>query len=114
MFKVGDIINNLSESVIKSSFWGSPIKVSLLIIFVIIVIVVFCTYGNIEIRDGVSTATMSIKLLILSFFSVMGIVMLSFHNIEVSAEDKYSSNKDVKTAELVTTSVGGMVKPREY
>jgi amino acid transporter len=112
MFKVGDIINGASESIINSRFWGNPLIISGILMTIVVFVIILFAYGSVEIKEDVNTFTLASKILITMFLSIAGVVMVSFHNIESRSEDKFMFDKSKKMAKDAAVLPDDALMPR--
>lgn len=115
MFRVSEIINNLSARITDNTILANPFYTALIIIALFLVITYMIAYGEVEVvYDDIDMVTLVAKSAFFGFIGVVSILFLSFNNIENINKRKYKNKNDAKAVNIIESSLEESVKPDKY
>ena len=112
MFKFGKLLNEASEKITTDTILVSPINVSIIITLIMIIIIYFVSYGELEtVYEDQNINKLWLKIGFFTFISNTIILFLSHSNIMNKYKMQYKSQADQHAIRYINSSIENTITP---
>lgn len=112
MFKIGKMINDLSNKIYNDTILTNPINVAIIITLLVMIIIYFITYDEIEpVYEDQTLGKLWVKIGFFAFLSNIIVLFFASNNISNKYKAMYQSKTNQQAVKYTNLPMESTVKP---